>query len=113
MNEAEEKAYTSGQRALAARMISVLARELGHDDPVRKYADLVSERQSVLVVLRDMALQLGVDNVDDDEHLGDAAERIAAAIRDITDEREDDLLETETGRTNYSNPPQQILIPRG
>ena len=75
MTESEEKAYSRGERAALRSIMSECARKLGYDDPLRRAAALISEREQAIVTLRKVCEEYGDNDWSDDAHLADIIEK--------------------------------------
>jgi predicted secreted protein len=59
MNQKEEKAYVRGERAVATRILLECARTLGEEDPLRKAAVYIAEREQAIAALRELCAEHG------------------------------------------------------
>ncbi len=71
MTAKEEKAYEKGHRAAATRIIMECARELGEDDPLRKAAHYIAEREQAIAALRELCAEHADNDWPDNLHLAD------------------------------------------
>jgi len=88
MTTEEEAAYQAGARASNTRIMLAAARELGHDDPLRKAATLIAEREAAIVVLRRLCAEHGDNEWPDGLHLADIIEKRLGAYLFSDDEEE-------------------------
>lgn len=85
-----EAAYIAGHRAALARMLTLVAGELGKGTDAAAVAALHAERLRTIAVLRELCEEFGDSDWSDDLYLPDIIEKhLARHLRDREVERED------------------------